>query len=264
LKQTTQAPLLPRCRQAREQLADIRKVIPMIRTWAIAPILLTVAALLLGARGQDPKDKKTGKDGSTYQLSSEEQKLVRAISEKALTAKGLINAQERAFMLGKGKEDDKDKVVVAGEEVLPPANRPAGLEPRGEKGPDRKVLVTFYRYRDNKVIRALVDVTNEKTLSVEELPPQPLGFAPEERERVTKLVLANAEIAKLKKEYGDRFGVDLIAPIGAPEKDPAHGHRLAQVNFRLNGAGLTRLLAVVDLTDSTVRVVTLPASKAGK
>ena len=231
---------------AAAQLASFRKVKSMIRTSTLSPLLLVGVALLFhasesGSQGQGDKGKDKGKP-SQYQLSLEEQRLMRSIAGNALSKAGLINAQEKAFMLGEGKDDEKDKMVVTGQEVLPPASTG-----------DRKVRTTFYRYRENRSIVVLMDLITEKALKVEEQSSDLSGLAEEETARAIKLAMDHPVIKKWIQLYGDRFQVERVFVAAGAAK----GQRLVGITFSLDGATLPSPRLLVDLTAPAAKAVTV-------
>jgi hypothetical protein len=143
-------------------------------------------------------------------------------------------------MLGDGKEDDKNKVVVTRQEVLPPAS--AG---------DRKVRATCYQYRENRTIVVVMDMATATTVKVEPRPNDLPGLSEDEEARAIQLAMAHPDVKKWAQLYGDRFQVERVFAVRAEAK----GQRLVGISFSLDGATLPSPQVRVDLTAPADRAV---------
>src|SRR5262249_50451929 len=153
-------------------------------------------------------------------LTPEEQKLARAITQTALADQKLIDAGERAFMLGKGAADTKTKVYITDVEYLPPDKYQAKDV--------RQAITTVYRYRDDTTITTLVDLGTGKFGQSQVIKHRAGPLSEEEEQAATKLVVDDAKFRAAFKERPDVAFMRSFTPL---RDTPGFGHRMVRVSF---------------------------------
>lgn len=180
-------------------------------------------------------------------LSGLEKKLARGIAEKALTAQGLINPRERAFLLGAVDVGVRpaDRVYYTEFELLP----------SDKDRSDRLALLTVYRYREDTTIFTTVDLNTEKLVKVEAVAHRATRLAEEEAAAVKKLALAAPQVKKALEPFGGKAEIGTLYPyVPASAMAAGHGHRLVRLTFRVGADYLASPRVTVDLTTQAVKV----------
>ena len=212
----------------------------MPRKFVASCLAVTALAMVLGGLSS----LKSEEDGAVRPgPSGIDDALLKLAENSLLTAPGLLSEVERQFLQGQAdgqiRDNVKDKVYRTQVQMLP------------EKG-SKKILVTHYRYKNDETIRQVIDVDTKKVVKIEKVAHMPTPLAQEELARARKLALANPELKKYLEPYGDKLKIDALCP-RVPEGAPGHGHRLADLIFRVDGDFLSGPRVTVDLTDGKAR-----------
>jgi len=163
-----------------------------------------------------------------FELTAEETRLARDLADHEIARSEAAHSHDRVYFI---KAD-----------LLPDTQANSSM---------RKVMVTHYRYEGDETLLSFVDLNSHEVYRVEKHQHLPTALAPEEAARAEQLVRANAELADLFRQYGNRLRVQ-VRPFGTVPDQPQFGHRNAQVLFKVGGEYLADWSVTVDLTDNWV------------
>jgi hypothetical protein len=211
------------------------------------PGLLLLLLLPLACQRLRSAEEPPSAPAAPSGLSKADIKAAWEIAEKARGFKNLLGETERVVLPGEKVRDLNPRDMVIRTGVEPIAAKDNGEKPREVARGGGTVVVTHYRYKTDETILSTVDLSTRKEVRRVTVAHMPTPLSEDELKMARELASDNAKVKKLVKTYGDRLHMDPLVPrVG--EKDPAYGHRLVNLLFRVDSDYLASPLVMVDLT----------------
>ncbi len=204
-------------------------MIPALPLRIVFPFLLAALPLACAAKYEAGEDKPQPPEGVAMPISE----LTAAERKTALEiVRG--DPQLKAKLAAK-------KVYLIGVEVM------RDKEAERQKPPHRLALITHYQADGDVTILATVDLTTNKVIREEHIQNLATPLSQDEIDLAEKLARARPEVKKLLAPHGDKVEVQALLSRAALRTDPAFGHRVVHLLFRVGPDYLGTRVAV-DLT----------------
>lgn len=184
-------------------------------------------------------------DTSTFTLAVQEKEIARQVAEEEINRKALRTASPLYLV-------DMELIVAKGEE-------------KGEAAGKRLARVVHYRYEGDLAIVSLVDLASRSTVQQETVAHLSVPLSEEEFNVARELVLADPRMKQQLGAQSQSVTPEALVLRAASPRDPIYGHRVLRFMFRLpDGTYLSKLIALVDLTDRKVTLEKFPAGSRGR